>query len=171
MMKLIKSISIYFLLSVIGYCLMANTPLSTENKSNTISVTTTKDPIWTGHKPTPIKKTITHLQQATQARITFTTADLIYNPSVGNEWTVWIEANGRNYYRGDSFTVTQGETIRLNALDEDPSHDDLGTTNIKISSTHINNGQIRESVFVKEHHGRGAGKTAEWELTLQIESI
>jgi hypothetical protein len=110
-------------------------------------------------------------QRRSEVTITFSHADIIYNPSVGNEWSVWIEANGRTYYLGDQFTVTQGTKIHLVAMDDDPSEDDIGRTAVTINSNIISFGRIEKSVFVKEYRGKGAGNTAEWEFTLDINSL
>lgn len=181
MMKLLKSISIYSLFSVIGYCLMANAPsemkLGSINDPMPINSTPKRLTIGLNVAARPVtqsrstKSPVTYTRQTSKANITFSSADLVYNPGIGDEWSVWIEANGKKYFRGDRFTVDVGDQIVLTAFEDDPTHVDVGDKKITINNSIINSGQILESVFVKEYHGRGAGKTAKWKFALRVNSI
>lgn len=164
-MKHFRSLSIAVLCMMTGFTLMSHVDESRLTNAGFIAPPK-RETTTAIAKPRPIQK-----QQRQQINIEFSYAELVYNPQVGNEWSVWIESGGRKYAEGDQFSISKGESMVLYAVDDDPSHDDVGTTRLTINQSMINSGEITESVYVKEYHGRGAGKTAEWEFTLLIKSI
>ena len=100
--------------------------------------------------------------------MTFKSVRLVYNNSVGNEWSTWIEVDSTDYNRGESVNINVGSTIKLHAF-EDDKYSDHNSVQITITISDLNQEYISERVVVREGHGRFAGNTAEWEFSLDLD--
>ena len=177
LIKHIKSLSLYSFFSVVGYCMMANVGtmnLTTTSGPRAIAPVknTVKAPVRTiAKRPTKTTPLISNPKQTQNITIEFKDAYLNYNPSVGNEWEVWIEVNGRRYEEGATINVSnyQKTSITLKVVEHD-KYPDRASRTISLNNNHINRGSFSETIKVKEGHGRYSGNVAEWQFDFSIKT-
>jgi hypothetical protein len=95
-------------------------------------------------------------------------AKVIDKNGIGNEWYFSSKTENETLNEGIPYKtdLTGKEKIKIisTAIEEDPSHDDIGTNTFTITPSNLNqlvsNSLITMDVFVKEYYGKGAGKTA-----------
>lgn len=178
LMKHFKSLSIYSLFSVMGYCVMANignvnTTVDTQEPRDMSPIKTIKKASIRTQAKTPAKTISLKFtaQQTQHITIEFEDAYLNYNPSVGNEWEVWIEVNGRRYEEGARINVSnyQNISMTLKVVEHDKYPDRVSRT-VSLNRNHINKGSFSETIRVREGHGRYAGNVAEWQFDFSIKT-
>ena len=110
--------------------------------------------------------------KSVKVKITLVSAELIENNSVGNEWAIGANVNGKELQEGSSVTMNMkpSGTLKLEALAEEQDKiPDYGSTstNVKLSSfTKSTNKTL--TVVVTENRGRYSGNTATWEFKFKI---
>lgn len=178
LIKHFKSLSMYSLFSVMGYCVMANvgnvkTTVDTQGPrvmtpTETIKKVLVRTQAKTPVKTIPLKFTT---QQTQHITIEFEDAYLNYNPSVGNEWEVWIEVNGRRYEEGARINVSnyKNTSMTLKVVEHD-KYPDRASRTISLNKQHLSGGNFSETVRVREGHGRYAGNVAEWQFDFSIKT-
>ena len=100
--------------------------------------------------------------------VTLMEARVIDKNGIGNEWFFSSNIENTTLYQDIPYkTHLAGKTkidITSSAIEEDPSSDDIGTNILTITPSNLNqlvsSSLITRDVFVKEYHGKGAGKTA-----------
>ncbi|OAB43691.1 hypothetical protein [Paenibacillus antarcticus] len=110
-----------------------------------------------------------------KVKVTFVSATLVQNNSVGNEWWWGGFVNGKELSDGSSVTIKADSNgsikLRAEAQEQDKYPDD-GATNatVKLSSfkSSINK---KMTVTVVENRGRYSGNTAKWEFVFKLEKI
>ncbi|MCL6605536.1 MAG: hypothetical protein K6T94_21940 [Paenibacillus sp.] len=110
-----------------------------------------------------------------KVKVTFVSADLIDNNSVGNEWWWGGFVNGKELADGESVTlnVSSTGTIKLHAeaQEQDSIPDDgEATTTLKVSSLKTSQNKSM-TVKVVENRGRYSGNTASWKFVFKIEKV
>ena len=102
---------------------------------------------------------------------------MLRNAGIGNEWQTYAEVNGRKLKRSEiTLPVVVGDTLSLYSeiTEIDPSSDDVGyeNTNVILTSDDIEQGSTTAlNVNVREHYGRGAGESADWESDFRVRKI
>ena len=100
-------------------------------------------------------------------------ADLVYNNSVGEEWSTLckfkgtpVENNGTVKAANDSFYMT------VSATEYDDGKSDHGSTRITFSNINIGEEQTKNVyVIVTEDSGRYIGNKAKWKFTITVKRI
>lgn len=103
-------------------------------------------------------------------------ASVLDKNGIGNEWSFQSEINGSRVFPNQSFIIDLSGLSELDiqstAIDDDPTHDDVGVENLRITPQNLSRlleeGRISESVEVFEHHGPGAGKSAICQFVYEI---
>ena len=110
----------------------------------------------------------------TTAKLTISySASLIYNNSVGNEWSTWIEIDGKKLYQGQNLEIEvsgNDEIVIIAYACEDDSMPDIGYKQITIPVSELNPDQnvYTAEVIVRENGGRYSGNTAKWKFSISI---
>lgn len=110
----------------------------------------------------------------TTAKLTISySASLIYNNSVGNEWSTWIEIDGKKLYQGQNLEIEvsgNDEIVIIAYACEDDSMPDIGYKQITIPVSELNPVQnvYTAEVIVRENGGRYSGNTAKWKFSISI---
>lgn len=189
-LKLFKTISIAILCTITGFTLMSHVDHDARitNQSGFTVTSPTAKPA--SSKPKTVKqsskaksnpvKPTTHptharpIQKQQQVTLQFTDAELIQNQGIGDEWSTWIEIDGKRLYRGDRINVRVNGSINITVhiLESDPTHDDYNYKSYRISQSDLSSRRdLSYDVSVTERHGRGAGGTATWRFHIASESI
>lgn len=100
-------------------------------------------------------------------------ADLVYNNSVGEEWSTLckfegalVENNGTFQAHDNSFYMT------VSATERDDGKSDQGSTRITFSNINKGEEQTKNAyVIVTEDSGRFIGNTAKWKFTVTVKRI
>ena len=188
-LKLFKTISIAILCTITGFTLMSHvdhdaritnqsgftvtspTAKPASSKPKTVKrIKAKSDPINRTTHPTHVRP----IQKQQQVTLQFTDAELIQNQGIGDEWSTWIEIDGKRLYRGDRINVRVNDSINITVhiLESDPTHDDYNYKSYRISQSDLlSRRDLSYDVSVTERHGRGAGGTATWRFHLTSESI
>lgn len=103
--------------------------------------------------------------------------ELVSNGGIGNDWYIYDEVNGEKINSSEiKDTVLVGDILDLYSeiTEEDPSSDDVGCKfeSVPITLEQLENGTPATlNVNVRETHGRGAGKSANWQSNFYIRKI
>jgi len=188
-LKLFKTVSIAILCTITGITLMSHVDHDARITSQSVFTVTspTAKPAAAKHKTVkqskaksnPVKPTThpTHarpIQKQQQITLQFTDAELIQNQGIGDEWSTWIEIDGKRLYRGDRINVQVKGSINITVhiLESDPTHDDYNYKSYRISQSDLSSHRdLSYDVSVTEGHGRGRGGSATWRFHITSESI
>jgi len=109
-------------------------------------------------------------------KVTFVSATLVENNSVGNEWYTGAQVNGQEISEGSSRTLKLKDsdmiTLTVEAEEEDKvpeSGED--SKEIKVSSLSKKKTTSTIDVIVTENRGRYSGNTAKWTFAFKIEKL
>lgn len=116
-------------------------------------------------KPTPVS--------SFSVTVKFSSAKLIYNDHVGNEWWSGVEVNGKSLARGKSIKlkVKSTDTIGITcSAGEDDSIPDDGYEYLEIKASKLKKGKntYTVDVYVTENRGRYSGNSALWRFTFLV---
>ena len=188
-LKLFKTVSIAILCTITGFTLMSHVDHDSRIKNQSVFTVTSATAKPAAAKPKTVKqskaksnpvKPTTHptharpIQKQQQITLQFTDAELIQNQGIGDEWSTWIEIDGKRLYRGDRINVQVKGSINITVhiLESDPTHDDYNYKSYRISQSDLTSRRdLSYDVSVTEGHGRGRGGSATWRFHLTSESI
>ncbi|MEC0090933.1 hypothetical protein [Paenibacillus macquariensis] len=108
-------------------------------------------------------------------KVTFVSADLVQNNSVGNEWWWGAFVNGKELSDGSSVTIKADSNgtikLRAEAQEQDKYPDDgVANTTVKVSSIKSSFSK-KITVAIVENRGRYSGNTAKMEFVFKLEKI
>lgn len=112
--------------------------------------------------------------KTTKIKVTFVSAELIENNSVGNEWWWGGYINGKEVEEGDTVVLNlkSTDTIKLKAeAQEQDKYPDDGAANATVKVSSITNKALNKSmnVTVVENRGRYSGNVAKWKFIFKIQ--
>ena len=112
--------------------------------------------------------------KTTKIKVTFVSAELIENNSVGNEWWWGGYINGKEVEEGDTVVLNlkSTDTIKLKAeAQEQDKYPDDGAANATVRVSSITNKAINKSmnVTVVENRGRYSGNVAKVKFIFKIQ--
>ncbi|MED5015786.1 hypothetical protein P9847_00525 [Paenibacillus chibensis] len=109
--------------------------------------------------------------QTSQWSVKLVSVQLIENNHVGNEWYTEASVNQKPIEVGESITLQNPKSIKLEAYAEEQDKvPDIGTASktIQISSLNQKTSTIELKVTVTENRGRYSGQKAYWKFVYQI---
>lgn len=138
------------------------TPIPTPEPTPVSEPTPTLEPT---PEPTPIP--------TYKITVTFSSAKMVYNDHVGNEWGTYFEVNGQEVRKGKSisFEASDSDTIKVYCeASENDKKMDYGSDSITINVSNLKDGKnsFVSEVTVRENGGRYSGNTAGWVFKFTI---